>query len=213
MPATRSTDPLTSHEAARTVAAHCSAQQQRVLGALYVLTWASDETIADHLPTMNRGSVVKRRSELVALGLVRDTGVFARTRSGCRCQVWSLTEAGVDLVHQLQRPGEWARVGEATKSSVGSGIRKALSRFGEFEATCRSIGEGRWGVWARYVGESEAKVVQLPTLTSVTVVTPSPVHPAGRGRSSFTCSCGRDFADKHALRKHVEITKHSGGAA
>lgn len=103
MPAARSTDPVTSHEAARTVAVHATAQQQRVLGALYVLTWASDETIADHLPSMNRGSCVKRRSELVALGLVRDTGVYARTRSGCRSIVWSLTEAGVELVHRLQR--------------------------------------------------------------------------------------------------------------
>lgn len=99
MPAART---VTSHEAARTVAPHCTAQQQRVLGALWTLTWASDETIADHLPTMNRGSVVRRRGELVALGLVRDTGVYARTRSGCRALVWGLTEAGVEAVHHLQ---------------------------------------------------------------------------------------------------------------
>lgn len=108
MSAARTTDPATSHEAARTVAVHASAQQQRVLGALWTLTWASDETIADHLPTMNRGSCVKRRSELVALGLVRDAGVYARTRSGCRAQVWSLTEAGVELVHRLQAEEEAA---------------------------------------------------------------------------------------------------------
>lgn len=100
-PRVRYSDPATSHAAANTIAQHLGDQQARVLGAMTVLKHATDEELADHLPTMNRGSVVKRRGELTAAGLIQAAGHTRLTRSNCAATVWEITVDGVRLARTL----------------------------------------------------------------------------------------------------------------
>ena len=51
----------------------------------------TDEELRTHLPMLNGGSVVKRRTELTAAGLVFDTGTTRTTYSGRAAIVWRVT--------------------------------------------------------------------------------------------------------------------------
>lgn len=48
----------------------------------------TDEELRRHLPRLNGGSVVKRRTELARAGLVYDTGTTRTTYSGRAAIVW-----------------------------------------------------------------------------------------------------------------------------
>lgn len=100
-PMVRPSDPATSHQAANAVAPHLADQQARVLGAISVLRLATDEELADSLPSMNRGSVVRRRADLVDKGLVEPSGITKPTRSGCAAIIWQITLDGARVARRL----------------------------------------------------------------------------------------------------------------
>jgi hypothetical protein len=98
-PGARNTDPETSHLAA--VRDSLRDHQRRVLRALY----EHEAGLLDHaypdLPDVNLGqdSAGKRRGELVALGLVADSGRKGRTPRGKQAIVWQITAAG-RIIHE-----------------------------------------------------------------------------------------------------------------
>jgi hypothetical protein len=51
----------------------------------------TDEELRGHLPMLNGGSLVKRRTELSRAGLVFDTGTTRTTYSGRAAIVWRVT--------------------------------------------------------------------------------------------------------------------------
>ena len=63
------------------------------------------------------------------------------------------------LLQVVSHPGSWARLGEwdkqATANQTACDVRggRALKDHppGEFEATAGPLGEGKWGVWARFL--------------------------------------------------------------
>lgn len=93
-------DPITSHEAAASLAQlHITQTRSRILDILRLnRDGLTDEQIADRFPSPHAvwpdqwspSGLRTRRSELVAGGLVVDTGRKARTRSGRRAIVWGL---------------------------------------------------------------------------------------------------------------------------
>ena len=52
------------------------------------------------------------------------------------------------------RPGEWALIREGTHNSFAANIRNGHGLWirGEFDATQRKRDDGKFDVWARYVG-------------------------------------------------------------
>jgi hypothetical protein len=98
-PRARRSDPDTSHAAARSVSADTGKRSRR--DALYVLTAgpATHETIADRVaaegeavgpPRYTPSRLRTAVAELVDVGLVVDTGIRERIRSGRRAIVWAL---------------------------------------------------------------------------------------------------------------------------
>lgn len=60
-----------------------------------------------------------------------------------------------------EHPGRWAKVkvGNDVVRAEGSNIKRgayAGIEAGEFEVTSRAVGDGRYALYARYVGEVEA---------------------------------------------------------
>jgi len=89
-PLARTSDPDTSHAAARSVKARTE-RQEAILAALDALGGTgTDEDIADVYdgPQQSDSGMRTRRAELVSKGLVVDTGQRARIRSGNRAIVW-----------------------------------------------------------------------------------------------------------------------------
>lgn len=86
----RSTDPGTSWEAARSITPEkLRESQQVVLMALRGLGPMTDERLCWHLAEyLSPSGARSRRSELVAMGLVRDSGRKDVLRSGRRAIVW-----------------------------------------------------------------------------------------------------------------------------
>ncbi len=81
----------TSREAAHSIAPRVTALQQRVIDYLKSNPeGATDEMLIDAL-CLNASTLRPRRIELVALGLVKDSGHYAICRSGRRATVWRLT--------------------------------------------------------------------------------------------------------------------------
>lgn len=100
VPAARATDPATSHEAAATITVQrMRADHQLVLAALHDHGPMTDFGIAAKVSAA-LGRIVKqtslgvRRSELVRLGLVRNSGRRAPSDTGTSSIVWALTAAG-----------------------------------------------------------------------------------------------------------------------
>ena len=58
---------------------------------------------------MNRGSVVRRRADLVTMGLVEPSGIPKPTRSGCAAMIWQITAYGQRVAMEL-RAGASAEV-------------------------------------------------------------------------------------------------------
>jgi hypothetical protein len=90
MPNARTTDPETSHEAAMSVT-NITPLKQEILQRL--MTPMTDTDLYQLLRTDSRlivteSGVRSRRSELVQVGLVRDTGKRVRLATGRRAIVW-----------------------------------------------------------------------------------------------------------------------------
>jgi len=82
-------DSETSADAADEARRDAPTQRQRVLTAITAAGWcgATDEELQDRLQ-LNPSTQRPRRVELVASGLVVDSGRTRRTRSGRRAVVW-----------------------------------------------------------------------------------------------------------------------------
>ena len=98
-PATRRSDPATSHAAAESVG-DVRLRQLAVLRVLVHNPGLTDEQIASNYvgPVQSPSGLRTRRSELVALALVEDSGARARMLSGRLAIVWSPTAEGVRVV-------------------------------------------------------------------------------------------------------------------
>ena len=87
----RRTDPQTSHDAAAYVTPRVRNAQQVVLNALKVWGPMTDEELFKKVSaahTMSDSGCRTRRSELVARGMVRNTGKSRTTVAGYRSIVW-----------------------------------------------------------------------------------------------------------------------------
>jgi hypothetical protein len=89
-PAARSSDPATSHQAAASISSERLRESQaHVLDTLRLDGPLTDERLVDLIAPMQSPSGVRtRRAELVALGLVVDSGRRERTQSGRSSIVW-----------------------------------------------------------------------------------------------------------------------------
>jgi hypothetical protein len=89
-PLARSTDPATSHEAARSVEPHITSLQALVLKYLKDSPMTDEELVRclSDCSYMSPSGIRTRRCELVRAGLVEDTGLTRPTRSGRRSIVW-----------------------------------------------------------------------------------------------------------------------------
>ncbi len=93
MPAARLTDPQTSHEAAASVS-NIGPTRAAILRLLQ--TGMSDQLLVDSIRVLygtgfaSESGIRSRRAELVALGLVKDTGIRVRTASGRKAIVWTV---------------------------------------------------------------------------------------------------------------------------
>jgi hypothetical protein len=91
MPHARHTDPHTSHEASRSVG-NITATQEYILKAL--TRPATDVDLVEryqnlrNAPRASESGIRSRRSELVAAGLVKDSGARVRLASGRNAIVW-----------------------------------------------------------------------------------------------------------------------------
>ena len=84
----RRSDPETSREAARSVT-NIRESQQRILGVFQVGGPMADHQLLEYLPrTYSPSGVRTRRSELVAKGLLRDSGKRIKTPAGRNAIVW-----------------------------------------------------------------------------------------------------------------------------
>lgn len=96
-PRARRTDPGTSHAAAKSVRNQTDTHE-RILELFEMYGDATDEdlfiywgqlaSLRDDWPTISPSGLRSRRAELVALGLVVDTGRKDKTSTGRACIVW-----------------------------------------------------------------------------------------------------------------------------
>lgn len=102
----RTTDPDTAHAAAATATEGMTHNQIAVLTAL---AHAADRGMIDHeheaINGLKQDTAGKRRGELVADGLVADSGQRRKTPRGSKAIVWILTPAGHATYRTLQRKG------------------------------------------------------------------------------------------------------------
>jgi hypothetical protein len=93
----RTTDPQTSHQAARTV--NVTRGQQVVLSEFLMYHRLTDEQLIEALKIrqascrdakLSDSGARSRRAELVAIGVLRDTGERTTTASGRKTTVWGL---------------------------------------------------------------------------------------------------------------------------
>lgn len=95
IPMARLTDPSTSHEAAASVN-DVRTSQRFIYGMIRALGGATDEELVRRVKSaqvaMSESGIRTRRSELVRLGLIVDSGARKRTASGRRSIVWVVAE-------------------------------------------------------------------------------------------------------------------------
>jgi hypothetical protein len=96
----RSTDPDTSHKAAYANRVHRGNQRGQILLAHLEGPMTDDECHL-RLSHIRLNSLTTRRSELVGLGLLKDSGERRRTSSGSEAVVWSMTEEGATCVREM----------------------------------------------------------------------------------------------------------------
>ena len=102
MPRARLTDPITSHEAAASIDDDSITQIQRAIYELIRMHGRMhDRDLVDNYgmrclisgaPIPEASTIRTRRSELVALGLVRDSGEKSVLPSGRRAILWEVAE-------------------------------------------------------------------------------------------------------------------------
>lgn len=90
------TDPETSWQAGRADTEGKQAARSRLRDRILELHRAhpeglTDDEVAAHFPDADKGSVAKRRGDLVAGGFLIDSGDQRRTRRGCAAIVWKVT--------------------------------------------------------------------------------------------------------------------------
>lgn len=102
-PRARRTDPTTSHAAAKSVR-NQTETHDRVLELLETFGDATDEDLFTYWrqmrdlhdwPAISPSGLRSRRSELVELGLVVDTGRRGTTASGRACIIWDIAAGDV----------------------------------------------------------------------------------------------------------------------
>lgn len=101
VPSTRGDLPATSHAAALKARKSSSRVARAVLESLYAMRESAgvkDQTLEEMLKKFPSSSVRARRSDLVKLGHVEETGNTATTRSGSPCKTWRITKSGIELV-------------------------------------------------------------------------------------------------------------------
>jgi hypothetical protein len=87
-PRARASDPETSHDAAQSVE-RLTEKHEYMLALLRDVGPATDERLFQYaIAVMSESGARTRRSELVAMGLVRDSGKRRKTRSGRNAIVW-----------------------------------------------------------------------------------------------------------------------------
>lgn len=86
-PRARTTDPETSHAAARSMTGTASEHRERILGVLEVHGDLTSEQIGEHCG-MSSVQVCRRMKELERLGLAEPTSEQRRTQSGRMARVW-----------------------------------------------------------------------------------------------------------------------------
>ena len=99
-PCARSTDPETSHMAAKRVAVKANTDRWCVLQSLSKLQ-GTDYDLAHRLGGQ-QNSLGKRRSELTQAGYVEWAGCHAHSPAGAACRVWRITDAGREVLRQCQ---------------------------------------------------------------------------------------------------------------
>jgi hypothetical protein len=91
----RSTDPDTSHDAARSIG-EMTEKRQAVLDIIRAIGGGTDEDIIDayrssSAPMQSASGIRTRRAELVLCGLVEDSGMRRQRSSGRHAIVWKVT--------------------------------------------------------------------------------------------------------------------------
>ncbi len=100
-PLHRNGDPHTSVDAAQAqTPARIGAGKRVVLSALLAHGPSTDDQLAI-ITDRHPGSMVKRRGDLVADGLVEDSELLRQTRTGCAAIVWQLTDEGFQVARGL----------------------------------------------------------------------------------------------------------------
>ena len=87
VPRARTTDPQTSHAAARSMRSTAAEHHERILGALEADGDLTPEQIADRCG-LDSVQVCRRMAELERLGLAWPTSETRKTRSGRMARVW-----------------------------------------------------------------------------------------------------------------------------
>lgn len=107
---------LSSKLAARSMRCSAGAQQQRVLEALQAAGDAglTDEELQASL-NLSGNSERPRRAKLVELGLVRNTGLMRRTKSGHAAVVWA-------AVPSDKRPAATSNSNKSTEQAIDFAI-------------------------------------------------------------------------------------------
>lgn len=90
----RTSDPATSHQAAASVRLRTGSQKWRLLEAFFAGGPAIAEQAARRANLLRSG-YWKRVSELLADGLIYDTGETALSTAGESCRVYRITAAGM----------------------------------------------------------------------------------------------------------------------
>jgi hypothetical protein len=97
----RTTDPITSHRAARQHAVHRGNQRGEILLAHSTVGAMTDDECQQLLSHIRLNSLTTRRSELLAMGLLEDSGERRLTVAGSDAVVWKITESGRALVERM----------------------------------------------------------------------------------------------------------------
>lgn len=96
MATARSTDPITSHEAAESITYETATNiQKKVLEIFQIYKTLDDKSLIRHYRSrydseIEEGTVRSRRNELTKAGLIEDSGLKIKQRSGRRAILWAI---------------------------------------------------------------------------------------------------------------------------
>lgn len=147
--AARSTDPATSHDAARSV--DVTACRGQILDALS----AHPDGLTDHeldsmFPRWQPKSAGKRRSELTRLGYVIDTGRRVVGGNGRRRIVWAVTGKGAWVAQRIRsQPGfaqQWVDPGPDRRRQLIAENDLLSTHCRMWVASCRFVAVSRVGL-------------------------------------------------------------------